>query len=195
MLEDFKKPDVKAPRYRAQTTSLMSLKLYKKFLDKFPEHKHHSFEQFKRNIDMFNEAIWKMAIEHRDGIELPESLGNIFIGTCWKTKRRNINFGKSCKYGKAVTNHNYETDGKIGKIFYTNYQNKYRFPNRVFWMFRGIREFKRMVAQVYPTQWKRYIHVDPDLMINKLYKKRKAREYMQKQTAALSEFYNEFEID
>ena len=195
MLEDFKKPDVKAPRHRPKTLNIINGDLFKKFLEKYPEYKEHDYEEFKNILYTFNEALCSTAIEHRDGVELPESLGNIFIGTCWKPKRRNLNFGKSSQYEKALTNHNHDTDGKICKIFYTNYQNKYRFTNRVMWMFQGCRDFKRTLSKEYRENWKRYIHIDPNLKINKLYKKRMQRDYMKHKDKAMLDYYNEFDMD
>jgi len=195
MLENFKKPDVKAPRNRPTSLNLVKRKLFDKFVEKYPEYKDRDYEEFKEIIYNFNEQLWKTAIEYRDGVELPENLGNIFIGTCWRTKRKNINFGKSAQYEKMLTNQNHETDGKVCKIFYTNYENKYRFANRVFWMFKGCRDFKRTLAKTYPDNWKKYVHVDPDLKINKLYKKKMQRDYMTAKAKEMEKFYNEFDMD
>lgn len=195
MLSDYKGPDLNAPRYRKTAVNLMNQETFKRFVEKYPEHKDKTYEEFKRNINIFNEALWKTAIEHRDGIELPENLGNIFIATCKRTKRKNINFGESAKYKKTVTNQNHETDGKNCKIFYTNYDNKYKFMNRIMWMFQGSRDFKREVANTYPQDWKKYIEVDPNAKINRLYKKRMNQDYMERQQNNILDFYNEFDMD
>ena len=195
MLEDFKKPDVKAPRVRAKTLNLINRKTFERFIEKYPEYKGRDYEQFKEILFNFNEALWHTALEHRDGVELPESLGNIFIGTCWRTKRKNINFGKSAQYEKTLTNQNHETDGKVCKIFYTNYQNKYRFSNRILWMFKGARDFKRTLAKTYPENWKKYMHIDPNLKINKLYRKRLKMEYATNKQMEMMDYYNEFDLD
>ena len=92
--------------------------------------------------------IWKEVIENRDGVELPDSLGYIFIGTCPAAKSVNIDYALSKKYGKVLQNKNWETDGKIAKIFYTNYSTKYRFKNRELWQFTAVRQFKKAVAKV-----------------------------------------------
>ena len=195
MLDSFKKPDVKAPRHRPIGLNVMDNELFERFKEKYPEYKDRDYKEFKKINYTFNEDLWHEAIEYRDGVELPESLGNIFIGTCWKTKKKNINYGKSAEYEKLLTNQNYDTDGKVCKIFYTNYQNKYRFTNRVMWMFQGCRDFKRTLSKYYPENWKKYIHIDPNLRINKLYKKRIQRDYMQQQAKRMEKFYNEFDLD
>lgn len=195
MSKHFKKPDLNAPRYRSNTLVLLSRDLYNKFIEKYPEHKDHDYEEFKRNIATFNEALWRTALDHRDGVDLPEGLGNIFIGTCWKKKKANIDFAKSSKYNIVITNQNHHTDGKLGKIFYTNYNNKYRFANRVMWMFKGCRDFKRETAKIYPENWKMYIHVDPNVKINKLYRKALKRDIAKKINNRLLDYYNEFDMD
>lgn len=195
MLEEYKKPDLNAPRYRPNCLNLLNRETFKKFLEKYPEYKDRDYKEFEENISTFNETLWKTVIEHRDGVELPESLGNIFIGTCWKKKRQNIDFNKSAKYGKVITNHNLATDGKLAKIFYTNYNNKYRFTNRVMWMFKGTRDFKRELGAVYPQEWKKYREIDPNLKINKLYKRRLNRDKMVAKDAKMLEYYNEFDMD
>jgi len=195
MLKEYKAPDLKAPRYRPKSLNLLNADAFKKFLEKYPEYKGHDYEEFKEIINTFNEKLWKTAIEHRDGVELPESLGNVFIGTCWKKKRKNIDFNKSALYGKIITNQNHETDGKLAKIFYTNYNNKYRFTNRVMWMFKGCRDFKRELGAVYPQDWKKYREIDPNLKINKLYKRRIKRDVVKKMQARMLDYYNEFDMD
>jgi hypothetical protein len=195
MLQDYKKPDVKAPRYRPSSLNILNMELYNRFLEKYPEYKDRDYEEFKEIISTFNEALWNTALENRDGVELPENLGNVFIGTCWKKKGKNVDFHKSAQYGKLVTNHNHETDGRLAKIFYTNYNNKYRFVNRVMWMFKGGRDFKRAIGKHYPENWKMYIQIDPNLRINKLYKKKLNREHSQAKQNEMMKFYNEFDMD
>ena len=86
---------------------------------------------------------------NRDGVELPDSLGYLFIGTCPPAKGVNTDYSLSKEYGKVLQNKNWETDGNIGKIFYTNYSTKYRFKNRELWQFTAVRNFKRSVAKKY----------------------------------------------
>ena len=58
---------------------------------------------------------------------------------------------------KLYKNRNWETDGNIGKIFYTNWSAKYKFKNREFWKFEAVRDFKRSIAKEYPENWTKYI--------------------------------------
>jgi hypothetical protein len=78
---------------------------------------------------IFNQILYETVIETRDGVQLPEQIGWLFIGTCPTSKKRNINYVKSNKYGVEITNNNWETDGKLAKIFFTNYAPKHKIKN------------------------------------------------------------------
>lgn len=93
----------------------------------------------------------------------------MFIGTCPPAKNVNIDYSKSNEYGKVLRNKNWDTDGNIGKIFYTNWSTKYRFKNRELWSFVASREFKRSVAREYPKNWTKYIKMQSKIKISHLY--------------------------
>ena len=46
--------------------------------------------------------------KNRDGVELPDSLGYIFIGTCPAAKTVNTNYALSKEYGKVLQNKNWK---------------------------------------------------------------------------------------
>ena len=115
-------------------------------------------------------------------------MGFLFIGTCPNSKSVNTDYAKSYKYGKVLQNNNWETDGNIGKIFYTNYTTKYRFKNRELWRFVACRKFKRAVAKHYPLNWTKYVVMKNKYRVAHLYD-----ENPDKTKQALKN-YNEFEI-
>ena len=156
MAKPYKKPDLKAPRFRPKKLNLTNLNFYNKFLEEHPKHSSLTVDQFKDIIKIFNGLIWKTAIEKRDGVQLPEQLGYIFIGSCPR-KKSNVDFKKSEHYGVVLQNQNWESDNFLAKIFYTNFETKYRFRNHELWGFKGVRDFTRMVGQTYPKEWKKYL--------------------------------------
>ena len=172
MISNFKKPNLNAPRYRDKVLSILNAEMLKEFKDKYPAYKNIDNEKLKNIIKFFNEKIWKEVIENRDGVELPYSLGYLFIGTCPAAKSVNTNYALSKKYGKVLQNKNWETDGKVAKIFYTNYTTKYRFRNRELWQFTAVRQFKRAVAKTYPKKWTKYIIMSNNRKVAHMYKKR-----------------------
>lgn len=156
MINNFKKPDLKASRYREKRFGLLNAEVINKFKNKYPHYENIENDKLKQIIRIYNDSLWNGVIDNRDGVELPDSLGYLFIGTCPSSKSVNTNYALSKEYGKVLQNKNWETDGHIGKIFYTNYSTKYRFQNREFWRFTACRKFKRAVAKSYPEDWNKY---------------------------------------
>ena len=152
---------------------MLNADLINEFKDKHPIYSKISNDKFKKIITLFNSRIWSEVIENRDGVELPDSLGYLFIGTCPAAKNVNPDYALSKKYGKVLQNKNWETDGKVAKIFYTNYSTKYRFKNRELWQFIAVRQFKRAVAKSYPKKWTKYITMVNKKKVAHMYKKDK----------------------
>jgi hypothetical protein len=187
MINNFKKPDLNAPRYREHRLGLLNAETIKEFKEKKPLYSNIDNEKLKKIIKLYNVKLWKAVIEYRDGVELPDSLGYLFIGTCSSSKTVNTNYKLSNEYGKVLQNKNWETDGNLGKIFYTNWSTKYRFKNRELWRFVACRQFKRAVAKDYPSNWTKYVTMKNKYRVAHLYDN---TEYTQ---SALKD-YNEFEI-
>lgn len=194
-MKEFKVPDLKAARYRSTALTFDNAKTHKEFQAKYPHHSDMESRTFSKIIKVFNGLIWRAVVENRDGVQLPESLGHLFIGTCPAPKKTNINFHASAQHGVAVQNRNWETDNKIAKIFYTNYYEKYRFANRELWTFQAVRQFKRTVAKEYPESYQRYVVMSPDLRISSLYRSILKKEYFLKKAEQQIEDYDEFKID
>jgi len=190
----FKKPDLTAPRYRPKKLNLTNQEVYEDFIKKNPKYAHLKVEQFKNIISLFNGKIWKKVIEERDGVELPEQLGYIFIGTCPR-KKSNVDFAKSINHGKVLQHQNWDSDNYMAKIFYTNYETKYRFKHNDLWGFTGVRDFKRNLAKAYPTEWKKYVMVDNLVRVSKIFRKQKFKHYKQDLTQQLLPEYDEFNLE
>jgi len=171
-MKEFKKPDVKAPRFRPEKYNVLSKEFFEKFKKKYPKYKSLDDNNLRKIIKLFNQVIAQAVVDTRDGVQLPEQIGWLFIGTCQQSKKNNIDFAKSAKYGVQVTNKNWETDGKLAKIFFTNYAPKHRIKNREFWGFTACRDFKRNVSKSYPENWNMYVAVDPTQRLKLTHTKR-----------------------
>jgi hypothetical protein len=193
-MKEFKKPDVKAPRFRPEVYNVLNKEFFDLFRKKYPRYKNMDNDSLKKIVKTFNRYIFQTVIDTRDGIELPESLGWLFIGTCQQSKKNNIDFSKSVKYGVTVSNKNWETDGKLAKIFFTNLAPKHRVKNREFWSFRACRDFKRSVAKTYPENWNMYVRLDPLSKLETIYRKVQYKDYIKKETEKALKTYNEFDI-
>lgn len=197
-MESINKPNLTGPRFRPQTHNIFNDELVKKFKEKHPKYKSVDSKLLKNIIKSFNETIYQTVIETRDGVALPESLGWLFIGTCHQSKKENVDFAKSQKYGVRVSNKNWESDGKLAKIFYSSFAPKIKIQNREFWGFTACRNFKRSVAKTYPENWQMYMAVDPHIRLHSQYNKEVTKasykEFMQKKTNKALETYNEFDL-
>jgi hypothetical protein len=193
-MKEFNKPDVKAPRFRPEVYNVLNKEFFDLFRKKYPRYKNMDNDSLKKIAKTFNRYIFQTVIDTRDGVQLPESLGWIFIGTCQQSKKNNIDFSKSVKYGVTVSNKNWETDGKLAKIFFTNLAPKHRVRNREFWSFRACRDFKRSVAKTYPENWNMYVRLDPLSKLETIYRKVQYKDYIKKETEKALKTYNEFDI-
>ena len=193
-MKEFKKPDVKAPRFRPEVYNVLNKEFFDLFRKKHPRYSNLDNDSLKKIAKIFNKLIYQTIIDTRDGVQLPESLGWIFIGSCDQSKKNNIDFFKSVKYGVTVSNKNWETDGKLAKIFYTSLAPKHKIRNREFWSFRACRDFKRSVAKSYPENWNMYVRLDPLSKLETIYKKGLYKDYLKNETAKALKTYNEFDI-
>jgi len=194
-MDTFRKPDLSAPRYRLKKKNIIDDEYYKNFQKKYPDNKDISLSQLKKIVKAANTEFWKLVIENRDGIELPENLGHIFIGSCYNIQKENIDYGKSIKYNTKVTHKNYDTDGHVSKIFYTNYSPKYKIKYRKIWSFAAGRYFKRAVKDAFKDNWKKYMLVDNTLKISNLYKQKRTADYLKSKASKEYGFYDEFDMN
>ena len=195
MIKPINPIDRTAPRFRPKRKNVLSETFFMDFFKKYPEYEKYSRADLRKVIKTLSEILFKEAVEYRDGVELPENLGFIFIGTCRPPKKTNLDYKRSVYYGANVQHRNFESDNYIAKIFYTNYANKYKFRNRELWQFKGARNFTQHVHKTYPEYWKKYVMVENFEMINKYFKKNANRTYYAKKIQSDVLDYNEFEMD
>lgn len=189
--------DLKAPRARKKRYDVFSDEAYKKFIKKYPQYAKYTKPQLFKIIKTFNSLFQNILVEERGGIELPESLGRLFIGSFEPAhNERNYNHKVSKEYNKIIYNKNLETDGKVCKIFFTNYYSRYRLKDAKIWRFRACRKLSRFVSKEYRKNWHRYVMVDKASIVSAFYTGRLEDVYIKDYTYE-EEFlktYNEFEI-
>ena len=92
MIQTFKKPDLKAPRFRKTRLSLLSHETFiKDFIRDYPKYKDIKFSEIRDIVSAFHIKLWQTVLDTRDGIELPENIGFIFLGTCQPPKKKAMN--------------------------------------------------------------------------------------------------------
>ena len=193
-MKEFKKPDVTAPRFRPAVYNILNKEFFNELKERYPKYKNLTETEIRKIIKSFNILVYQNVIEKRNGIQLPEQVGWLFIGSCQKSKKQNINFAKSLKYGVTVTNNNFETDEKLAKIFFTNFAQKYKMKNREYWSFVACRDFKRSVAKNYCDNWNMYIVVDSTKKLNTAYSKEFFKNKIKNENEKSLINYNEFNI-
>lgn len=195
LMKEFNKPDLNAPRFRPKKLNILNQKFCEKFHRQNPKYRHLSTDKIKSIISTMNGIIYSTVIQERDGVELPEQLGYLFIGTCPRKISDNIDYQKSIQYGRKLQNQNWESDQYTAKIFYTNFETKYRFKFHEMWGFTGVRDFKREVGKTYPTLWKQYVVIDNLQKVSKLFRTYRYREFQKKETELNLLNYDELAFD
>ena len=198
MIKEFRKPDLKAPRCRQQIHTVLNNKFIEEFTTKHPKYKDLKMSDIRKILNTFHGKLWDHALHNRDGVELPEHLGYIFIGTCSSPKVYNTDFGKSIKNNDIRYRlKNFESDNYLAKIFYTNFSTKYKFKNRMLWRFTAVRDFKSSVSKVYPDNWKKYVQVENGKNISKYLNSYYKEQWIEKQINdfVIDPLYNEFDLN
>jgi hypothetical protein len=194
-MKEFRKPDLNAPRYRAQRQDILNKDFYNLFRETNPKYSQLTDKDIRTIIKEVNGKIWGTVIDERNGIELPEQLGYIFIGSCPAPKKDNPNYHISKKLDKIIQHRNWESDQYLAKIFYTNAASKYRFQFSNLWGLSLVRQFSRKVSEVYPENFNKYIVVEDYKRINAVFSKKMYGLDMRKiEKEILKTVYNEFDL-
>jgi hypothetical protein len=193
-MREFKKPDLTAPRFRPEVYNVLSEEFFDNFRKKHPKYAKLTNAVLKKIAKTFNQHVYSNVIDTRDGVQLPEQIGWLFIGTCQQSKKYNVDFNKSKTYGVQVSNNNFATDGKLAKIFYSNYAPKHKIRNREFWTFIACRDFKRSVAKTYPENWNIYVVVENGRQVKLTYNKEMYKDKKAKEQSEALKTYNEFDL-
>jgi hypothetical protein len=193
-MKEIRKPNLNGPRFRERRISILTAKTLKKFKLKYPEHKTLDLATFKDIVMTFNKTIVKSIIDNRNGVELPDGLGYIFMGTCPPSKKKNIDYGKSLSYGVETTHKNWDSDNKLLKIFYTNHSTKYPFRNKNVWSFKANKEFRKEASIAYKEDWAKYIEVPPTKKISSMFNRHRKKQYMENLKPIIPKGYDEFKM-
>lgn len=155
----YKKPNRKGSRLRKKSSVVMDRTMLKKFKEQHPEYASLTLPEFNAIVKQFNENIIEEVLKNRDGVSLPERLGEIVIWSFPKPKRKIPDFGKSNELGELRYHGNWDTDNKIGKIVYRNKGYRAIKTSR-FWGFIPARRFKQQMSTAFKKFWQRYIYID-----------------------------------
>jgi len=159
----YHKADKKAPRFRTNYSLVVNQAWLKKLKKQFPELPL-SGKDIHKIIDTFHMLCRKVITETRDGLQLPEQLGHIFIGA-FKPKNEDP-MRQIAIYGKRKPVPIWSC-----KVFYTTYGSKYPFKNNRLWGFDPNRILTGEVSKAFEKNHKLYIIIDNYARINNIYRK------------------------
>jgi len=182
-METFSKVDLSLPRYRAERKEIDNIDFFKALCKKVPKANELGHANVRDLIKEFNETITEAVVENRDGVELLEGIGY-------------LDYAKSKKYGVKVLHKNWETDGKVGKIAYTNCKARYKIADHQVWAFKPCRKFKQIVSKAYLENWTKYIELNINEKVSALIERQvKTKERSKMFASKKLEGYNEFDLN
>lgn len=190
----YNQPDRTAPRFRKTRLTLLSPSFYSAFKKKYPQYEDIPNSKLGDIISAFDGLLWDSAVNSRDGVELPEGMGYIFVGTCPSPKKLNIDAKKSYETGVVIRYRNFDSDNYLAKICYTNYASKYKFQHREVWKFIAARPFKKAVSEAYKKNWRMYLQIDNFARISRAFTQYKKRQYAIANKGGVPDNYNEFAL-
>lgn len=148
--------DLKAPRFstRRYRKNIIDEKIYIAWKEKYNQIL--SFIEFKDIWEIIALDITEEILQEKDGIKLPNGLGEIYIGYVPSFTKTIIDYKTSREYNKLIRHENWESRGKLGKIIYGSNGRKYPFKLSGWWGFTACRNFKIAVVHALKTYPERY---------------------------------------
>lgn len=192
-MKTVKKPDLNAPRFRSKSLGLLTTQTHKEFLKKYPEYKGLTLSDFKNIVTTFNGMICQGIIDNRNGVELPDGLGYIFMGSC-DTPKKSIDPKTSADIGQETGYKNWDSDNRLLKIFYTNKNAKYPFKNKQVWSFKAVKHFRSMASAAFKNNHTMYIEVSPEQRISAMFDRHRKKEFLKNLKPVIPEDYDEFKL-
>ena len=192
-MRKFSDIDRTKPRFRPNRYELINNDFIKEINNKHPKTKGMSVRNLVSVVKGFNDYIRTYICEHREGVELPQGIGYIFLGVC-KNSTNTIDMAKSTQYKQHISFKNWNSDGRLGKIFYSNSSVKYKILDNNLWIFKPAREFKTESSKAFSENWKLFIEIDPKIKLSAYLRDYSYQRKVDALKKEYAEAYNEFNI-
>jgi len=194
-MRTYKKPDLNAPRFAKKLLRIISPEFIERFRKKYPQYSKikdtELAAKMKTIMNSLGDKMWMHTANNRDGVELPEALGYVFLGSY---KGKIGDRPTSAELGVLVSHKNWHSDNLCMKIFYSNFSNRYRFLNREAWMFLPARKFSRNASAIYKKDPFKYLRHSDIRNLSKLFRKDKFIDKMNMKEAFTLDNYDEFDM-
>ena len=169
MKPSFKQPNIKGPRFRWKVEKGVDRDFFERLKKVYPDLTI-SKKDVRIILNTFHELCNDVIAENRDGLELLEQLGYILIGKMKVKEFYSKDTTKSIQYNRPLDFTNWESNGWICKIYYSNFASKYRFKNAKFWGFEASRPLKKKVSKAFIKNHTQYIVADDYKRISKVFR-------------------------
>lgn len=154
--------DPTAPRFRSDSTTIATAPFFSKFFKENPQFKpfkkQFTLAQLKEMIKFVNVDLRTAAIETRDGVLLPKSLGWIYLGTIL-TPKKVVNHKLSNELERDINFTNNHSDGKMLKIIHTAGHRSFKFENKDLWKFTAGADFRDHASKEFSKRYMVYCPV------------------------------------
>lgn len=131
---------------------------FKQLKAQYPELKQYTNGEIRRHIIAYNKCIADTICTHRDGVELPEHMGTVFVGAL-KSKNPPIDWTATEKTGKIIYQNSLKSMGYSFIIFYVHSLEKYNFANRGIWKITCTETVTSKVGAAFNKNWKNFISI------------------------------------
>lgn len=192
-MRKFSDIDRTKPRFRPDRHEPINDKFMKELNEKVPATKEMVKKDISKLIKDFNDYVRAYVCENREGVELPQGIGYLFLGVC-KNSANTIDMLMSTKHKQKISFKNWNSDGRLGKIFYSNSSVKYKIVDNNLWIFRPAREFKKDSSRAFSENWKIFIEIDPKIKLSTYFRDHSYQREVEKRKKEYAEKYNEFNI-
>jgi len=163
--------------------------------NKYPRLEKYTKQQISGMIKTFHDLFTDEVVSNRFGAELPERFGVIMVGSCPAPKKSpQFIFKKpdgSIEF-RGMTN--MDTDTRIAKIFFTNFEGRYSYRHKDLFKFTAASFFKSKVSVAFKKRHNLFLEVPAKINIIQLLKSFKTRERELNKIEKERPNYNEFEV-
>lgn len=185
-MKRYKIVDRKAPRFRRAKYryNLVNQDLWREFIKSTGISI--SWDDFRKINECINLEIKQEAIDSREGVLLPEQMGNVWLGL-FKLKERPLNEQYARNTGQHATYFSFETSGLQGKIVWDFDRVRYKVKNNEFWAFIGHRDFKTEASHKFKENPELYSRIVPIITLGEFYKSLKLENEFNNKRGSISD--------
>ena len=193
-MRKFSNIDRTKPRFRPDRYEVINNDFIKAINEKYPSTKGMNVTELSNIVKPFNDYVRNYVCENREGVELPQGLGYLFLGVC-KNSNNTIDIKLSMEHKRQISFKNWDSDGYLGKIFYSNSSVKYKIIDNNLWIFKPAREFKQESSKAFSENWKTFIEIDPKIKLSTYLRDHKYQRIIDNLKKKYAEEYNEFNLE